>query len=109
MMHGSIMFHIHQKFNLVDRLIFMGTIFTILLSNILSFNSLILITMMKIMTSKLAVVLAMQITFRIMSTIFSHLNLFKYKNMIFNIKSVTKIHYDPSLFGYLMTSLNRNL
>ena len=48
--------------------------------------------MVKTMTLKLTVVLSMKLTVELMSTIISHINWFKYKNVMFNIKNVTTIN-----------------
>ena len=109
MMHGSILFWVNQNLNLIDLLIYMGTLLTMILSKILSFTNLILIHMVRNMPSQLIVVLAMKLPFIIMSIIFSHLNVFKYHNMISNLNIVTTIHLYSSLVGYLLTSLNKRL
>ena len=83
----------------MDRLIYIGTMGTGILFKILCFNSLMLIPTMNNMTSYLTVVLDMQLPYKLISTILHHLNLFKYKNMIFNLNNVTKIHADSSLVG----------
>ena len=54
------------------------------------------------MISKLTVVLAMQLPFKIMSTIFSHLNLFKDHNVMFNLNNMTTTYRATSFFGYLL-------
>ena len=77
-----------------------------LFSKILIFTNLMIITMVKIMTSQLTVALAMQIHFSIMIIILSHMDFFKYQNMMFKLKNVNKIHYAPYLVGYLLTKLN---
>ena len=107
-MHGSIMFQIHQNFNLVDRLIFMGTMLTIIFPKIPIFTTLMLIIMIRTMNSQLPVVLDMHLPSNPMSTIFFHIKLFKYKNTMFNLKNMNKIHSTPSLVDYLLTSLHRH-
>ena len=87
----------------------MGTMLNILLFNILSYNTLVIIPMSKIMTSQLTFVLAMKLICRIMSIIFSHLNLFKYQVVIFNLNIMNKIKFSLSFVGYLLTPLNRRL
>ena len=72
------------------------------ISNILIFTTLMLMHMMKIMTTQLTVVLDMQIPFSLMNTFFSHIYLFKYQNVMFNLKSATEIHSDPFLVSYLL-------
>ena len=109
MMHGSILFWVNQNLNLIDLLIYTVAAFNGILSNILSFTNLILIHMVRNMNSQFTVVLAMKLPFIIMSIIFSHLNVFKYHNMISNLNRVTQIHSYSSLVGYLLTSLNKRL
>ena len=105
-MNCLIPFHIHQNFNLIELLMCKGTMFTGLLSKILIFNAFLLIPMMNTMTSSFTFVLSMQISLNIMSTIFSHINFFKYHNVVFNLNNVTTIQSVPSLVGYLLASLN---
>ena len=75
---------------------------------ILILTNLMIMPIMKTMTSKLIVVLVMQLPFNLMSTVFYHINLFKYYNVKFNLKNMTKIHSVPSLVGYLLMALNRH-
>ena len=108
MMHSLILFCIHQNFNLVELLIYMGTVLTGILSKILIFTNLMLIHTMNIMTTQLIVVLTIQIHFSIMSAIFSNMDLFKYHNLMFNLKIATIIHSIPCLVVYLLMSFNRH-
>ena len=85
----------------------MGNMLTGLSSKILSFPNLMLIPMMKTMTPPLTGVLAIPLHIKLMIKIISHPNFFKYNNVMFNIKNVTKIHFAASLVGYLLTPLNR--
>ena len=91
----------------MEILICMGNILAGRLSNILRFTNSVLIPMMNITTSKFTVVFSMQLPLRIIITILSYLELFKYHNVKFNLNKVTKIHSSPYLVGYLMASLNR--
>ena len=88
-MHDFIMFWFHQNLNIMDHFIFMGDMLNIILSNILIFTTLIIILLMRIMTSQLTVVLSIQIPFSIVITILYHMDLLKYQNMTFNLKNVT--------------------
>ena len=106
MINDLILFWINQNLNLTDLLIFMKTMFTVILSKIPSFNILMLITMMRIITLQLTVVFSMQLPFRLIRTILSHLESFTCHNATFNLKNATIIHSAPYLVGYLLTSLN---
>ena len=80
-----------KKKIIMDLLICIGTILTGLISKIPIFTTLKLIPMTKIMTSQLTVLLDMQLPFRLTRTILSHLNLFKYQNVMFNPKILNTI------------------
>ena len=86
----------------------MRNMLTGLLSNIMGFTASVIIHMMNIKTSQLTVVFAIHLTFGVMSTIFSHTDLFKYQNMTFNLNNMTKTQSSPYLVGYLKKSLNRH-
>ena len=88
-------FHINQILNLVVLLIYMGTMLTGILSKIPRVTTLMLINMTKIITLQMTAVFSMDITFRLMSTIFSHIDVFKYQNVNFNLNNVTTIHSTP--------------
>ena len=107
MIHGLILFHINQNLHIMELLIFMGNMVTGILSKIPRFTASVLITMMNIMTSQLEVLLTMQLPYRLMIIIFSHLDLFKYQNVIFKVNNVTTMHPHLYLVGYFMTPLNR--
>ena len=59
--------------------------------------------MMGIMNSQLTVVFYMYLLFRPMSKIFSHLDLFKYQSVTFNLNSMNTINSVPYLVGCLFT------
>ena len=84
----------------MELLICVLTMLTGLLSKILSFNTLVVIHIMNVTTMLLTVVLDMQPPLILASSIFSHLDLFKYQNVIFNLKRTTTIHSVPLLVGY---------
>ena len=54
------------------------------------------------------IVLIMQLPSRLTVKISYHNNFLKYQNIMFNLRSVTKIHFIYYLVVYLLTSLNRN-
>ena len=89
-------------------LICMGNMGDEILSKITRFTILMLVHIIKIMTLLLIFVFSLDITFRIMSTIFSHMDSFKYQNVNSNLNNVTTIHYIPYLADYLLKSLKGN-
>ena len=99
---------IHQNSNLMDLLICMGTMLIKLLPKIVIAAYLMLIHMMNTMTSLFTFMLAMKLPFKIIRTIFSHLNLLKHQNVMFNLMNMTKIYSVLYFFGYLMALLNRH-
>ena len=72
-MHGLKLFWINPKLNLMDLLICIGNMLTRLLYKAMKFTTLMPIPMMKITTSQLTVFFVMQLIFRIVSIVFSHI------------------------------------
>ena len=89
----------------MDPFICMYTMLNRILFEILNFTIFMIIPMMKILTLPLTVMFSAPLIFRIMRTVFSHQDLFKYHNVMFNLSNVTKIHFIPYLVDCLLTSL----
>ena len=105
-MHGLILSQIHQNFNIMDLLIFMETMLTGLFSKILLFTNLMIIPTMKIATSQIDSFVHHSDTIQDHDSHLLPSGLFKYQNVISNLKNVNTIHSSPYWVGYRMASLN---